>query len=133
MKKISTLIAFVFFASLAHSQTFLSFCTWVNGENQECVFDNTRFITSPDSTHGRLFMMLRGNKVFGTVKLTFKVYEIDRFGAEVLVNTLIQEVKPDWMNSWQPATFVSPGKYMVKVYTDDGNMLTSRGFEFFNL
>jgi len=133
LKKIITLSAFVFLASLAHSQTMLSFCTYVNSDTHECIFDNNKFITSPDSTHARIYMMLRSNQVFGTTKLTFKIYGIDRFGAEVLVNTVVQEVKADWMNSWQPSYFTSPGKYMVKVYTEEGVLIVSKGLELFNL
>lgn len=119
-------------ALTAHSQTLLSFCTFVNSQTQECVFDNTKFITTPDSTHARIFMMLRSAQTFGVSKLIFKIYAIDRFNKEILINTIEQEVQSEWMNAWQPAVFVSPGKYMVKVYRDDTNIITTRGFEFFN-
>lgn len=132
LKKITSLFAAMLFTMLAHSQVALNFCTFVNSNTEECVFDNTKFITTPDSTHGRIFMMVRSVDTFGTTNLMYKLYAIDRFGAEVYLNTVIQNVQPDWKNSWQPAVFVSPGKYMVKVYKDETHMLISRGFEFFN-
>jgi hypothetical protein len=132
LKKIITIIAALIITSLAHSQTLLSFCTFVNSQTQECVFDNTKFITSPDSTHARIFMMVRSAQTFGVSKFTYKIYAIDRFDKEVLINTIVQEVQPEWTNCWQPAVFVSPGKYMVKVYRDETNIITTRGFEFFN-
>jgi hypothetical protein len=104
----------------------------VNATNQECVFDNTKFITSPDSTHAKLFMLLRGNEAFGTNMMTYKVYAIDRFGKEVFVFDVNQNVEEAWMNSWQPAYFTTPGKYVVKVYKDPAHMIASKGFEFFN-
>ena len=125
-------MSFVFFSWMAHSQTSLNFCTFVNSATEECIFDNTKFITTPDSTHAKIYMLLRSADVFGTTKLTYKLYVIDRFGAEVYLNTVVQEVQADWKNSWQPAVFISPGRYMIKVYKDDTNMLISRGFEFYN-
>ena len=77
-------------------------------------------------------MMMKGTQLFGTTKFTFKLFAIDRFGAEVPINTIVQDVQPDWMAAWQPAIFNTPGKYMVKVYKDDGSLITSKGFEFFN-
>ena len=132
MKKIIPALLFLIFCTCAYSQTALSFCTFVNATNQECVFDNEKFITSPDSTHARLFMLLRGNEPFGTVKMIYKVYAIDRFGKEVFLFDINQEVETAWMNAWQPAMFNSPGKYMVKVYKDTEHMIASKGFEFFN-
>ena len=117
---------------MAHSQSQLMFCTYVNSATQECVFENTKFITTPDSTHAKLFMFLRSAQVFGTDKLTFKIYGIDRFDKELYLYSLTQEVQPDWQNSWQPSTFTSPGKYMVKVYKADTILIAGRGFEFFN-
>ncbi|MCW3126982.1 MAG: hypothetical protein JWO03_2640 [Bacteroidetes bacterium] len=116
----------------AHSQTTLSFCTFVNATNQECVFDNTKFITSPDSTHAKLFLMLRGNEVFGTTHLIYKIYAIDRFEKEVFLFEVGQEVESIWMNAWQPVVFNTPSKYMVKVFRDPTHLIVSRGFEFFN-
>ena len=117
---------------LAHSQTSLSFCTFVNNQTQECIFENTKFITTPDSTHARLFMILRSTVSFDTTRLTFKIYTVDRFGKEVLVNTVLEDVQLDWRMAWQPALFVTPSKYIVKVYRDEQHMISSGGFELFN-
>jgi len=105
----------------------------VNSSNQECIFENTKFITTRDSTKARIFMLLRSAQVYGTSKLIFKIYGIDRFDKEVFLFDITQEVKEEWMNSWQPASFTTPGKYMVKVYKEDNTLITSRGFEFYNL
>ncbi len=120
------------FAMLAHSQTSLSFCTFVNNQTQECVFENNKFITTPDSTHARLFMMIRSQVPFDTTRLTFKIYSIDRFGKEVYLNSVLEDIQQDWRTVWQPALFVTPGKYMVKVYCDEQQIITSGGFELFN-
>ncbi len=122
----------MFLGFWAHSQINLGFCTFVNSQTQECVFENTKFITTPDSTHAKLFMMLRSADVFGTTKLIYKLFTIDRFGNEIYLNSVIQDVQADWMTSWQPAIFNSPGKYIVKVYKDADQMMISKGFEFFN-
>jgi hypothetical protein len=133
LKKIIFLVALAFVSLATYSQTSLSFCTFVNTTGQECVFENTKFITSPDSIRGRLFMLVRSTEAYGTTKLIYKVYGIDRFDKEVFLFSITQDVQADWLNSWQPAYFTSPGKYIVKVYKDDDHMITSRGFEFFNL
>jgi len=77
-------------------------------------------------------MILRSAEVFDTTRLTFKIYEIDRFGNEVYVNSVLEDVQLTWRTAWQPALFISPGKYIVKVYRDEAHMITSRGFELFN-
>ena len=110
----------------------LSFCTFINSSNQDCVFNNTKFITPKDSTHAKLFMMIRSYDTLGVEKLIYKIYAIDRFGTEVFLNMIGQEIKSSWRSVWQPYDFTSPGKYMVKVYKDDEHMLISKGFEFFN-
>ena len=134
MKRFYGLVAMMIFVVIAKAQTSLSFCTFVNNQNSECVFDNTKFITTPDSTHARIFLMLRSNEVFGTQQITYKVYSLDHNGQEVYLRTVTQTVQADWMNAWQPAVFVTPGKYMIKVYKDSvaEKLETSRGFEFFN-
>jgi hypothetical protein len=132
MKKFTGCAMGLFLCLLAHSQMSLSFCTFVNAQDRECVFDNVKFITSPDSTHARLYIMVKSSEVFGVEKLLYKIYAIDRFGNEVFLNTIQQDVHADWQSSWQPAIFNSPGKYMVKVYKDDEHMLAGKGFEFFN-
>jgi hypothetical protein len=132
LKKTILGIMVMFFALFAHSQTKLSFCTFVNNQTQECVFENTKFITTPDSTHARLFMMIQSSATFDTTRLTFKIYSIDRFGKEVFVNSVLQDVQLDWRTAWQPAVFITPGKYVVKVYRDEEHVITGGGFELFN-
>ncbi len=97
------------------------------------MFENTKFITTPDSTKARLFMLMRSTQPYGTTKLTYKVFGIDRFDKEVFLFDVTQDVQADWLNSWQPIIFTTPGKYMIKVYKDDNQIMTTRGFEFFNL
>ena len=134
MKRICGLVILTIFAFAGRSQTSLSFCTFVNNQNSECIFDNTKFITTPDSTHATLFLMLRSNSVFGTDLITYKIYSLDHSGKEIFLRSVTQTVQGDWMNAWQPSSFVSPGKYFIKVYSDAAglNMITSRGFELFN-
>ena len=139
MLKIRNLKNLIFSALLligsyaAHSQSpILSFCTFVNSQTQECVFDNTKFITTPDSTHAKIFMMFRSPDAVGGTHLIYKVYSIDRFGKEVTNQELTQDVQPEWLTTWQPVVVTSPGKYMVKVYKDAEHMLVSKGFELFN-
>lgn len=109
----------------------LTFCTHVNSPTQECVFENTKFITTPDSTHAKLFMFFHGRVPIGAGRLTYKVYAIDRFGNEVFLRDVNQDVQAEWLTAWQPDVFTSPGKYMVKVLIGTQEMV-SRGFEFFN-
>jgi hypothetical protein len=122
----------MFAGIITYGQASLSFCTFVNSPNQECVFENNKFITTPDSTHAKLYMMLRSTELLGTAKLTFKIYGIDRMGKEVYLKAIVQDIKADWMNAWQPEIFNSPGKYMIKVYKDESTLIATKGFEFFN-
>ncbi len=132
LKKVTFLALSLCFATYTFGQAHLSFCTFVNTSNRECVFDNNKFITTPDSTHARLFMLLNCSDTIGSSRLTFKIFGIDRFGKEVYLNSIVQEIQSSWMSAWQPYVFTSPGKYMVKVYKGDDVLMTARGFEFFN-
>ena len=132
LKRIILSVTVMFFALLAHSQSELSFCTFVSNQTQECVFENTKFITTPDSTHARLFMILRSNETFDTTRLTFQIFSIDRFGNEVFFSTVPEDVQATWRTAWQPTLFTTPGKYIVKVYGCDNNMITTRRLELFN-
>lgn len=132
MKKIFTAVIMqsLFFA--VYSQTTLSFCTGV--DNSKCQFNNTKFITTPDSTTARIFMMVSGaNDIpLGTTKLVYKIYNIDKKGNELYMATLDQEMKPDWVFAWYPYTFNTPGKYEVKIYNDATEMLSTKSFELFD-
>lgn len=118
--------------SVAHGQTSLKFCTGV--DNYKCQFNNTKFITSPDSTTAKIYMMVSGaNDVpLGTTKLVYKIYNIDAKGNELYMATLDQEMKPDWVFAWYPYTFNTPGKYEVKIYNDVTEMLSTKSFELFD-
>jgi hypothetical protein len=88
-----------------------------------------RFITSPDSTEARLFVMLRGNDSMQTKMVTYNIYKTDDAGAETYVKSIQQKVETSWMVSWQPVMFNSPGKYIVKAYRDPDHMITSKKIE----
>jgi hypothetical protein len=132
LKRTILSVTAIFFALLAHSQSELSFCTFVSYQPQEFVFENTKFITTPDSTHARLFMIIRSHEEFDTTRLTFQIFVIDRFGNEVYFNTVREDVKATWAIAWQPALFTTPGRYMVKVYGCDNNLIATRSLELFN-
>lgn len=76
-------------------------------------------------------MFFRSQVPFGAGRLTYKVYAIDRFGKEVFLRDIYQDVQPEWLSAWQPDFFTSPGKYVVKVMIGAQEMV-SGSFEFFN-
>lgn len=76
-------------------------------------------------------MFFHGRVPFGASRLTYKVYAIDRFGKEVFLRDVNQDVQAEWLSAWQPEFFTSPGKYVVKVMIGTQEMV-SGGFEFFN-
>ncbi len=132
MKKVFALFIMLVCINAVHSQTSLKFCTGV--DNYKCQFNNTKFITSPDSTTAKIYMMVSGaNDVpLGTTKLVYKIYNIDAKGNELYMATLDQEMKPDWVFAWYPYTFNTPGKYEVKIYNDASEMLSTKSFELFD-
>lgn len=132
MKKIFALVTMVICVGVVHSQTSLKFCTGI--DNSKCQFNNTKFITSPDSTTAKIYMMVSGaNDIpLGTTKLVYKIYNIDAKGNELYMATLDQEMKPDWVFAWYPYTFNTPGKYEVKIYNDAAEMLSTKSFELFD-
>jgi hypothetical protein len=134
MAKIGGLVVMMILTLAVSAQTKLSFCTYVNSANQECVFENTKFISTPDSTHARIYMMLYGPDSFGTSQVFYKIYSIDRFGQEASYKTVTQAVQGSWKTAWQPYSFTSPGKYLIKVYKDTTaeKLILSRNLELFN-
>ena len=130
MKKIAICIAAILFSISIHAQASLSFCTFV--DNQECVFENTKFISTPDSAFVKIYMMVRSLDLLSTNKLTFKIEGIDRFGKEVDYKTIEQEIQPDWRSCWQPTLFRSPGKYIIRVYRYGDKLLATREMEIFD-
>ena len=112
-----------------YSQATLNFCASVEA-NGYCNFDNTKFITSPDSTTGRIFMQVRNNAgPIGASNVIFKIYKLSGTGDEKFVTLMQQQIKPDWATAWMPGTFDSPGKYVVKVYNEADQVICTNKFE----
>lgn len=130
MKKICIVVFCLCGIVKVNGQTKLHFCTFVNSYNLDCVFDNVKFITTPDSSRDKLFMMLDIKDSIGSDKVTYQLFKIDSTGKEVYLDSVLQQVKSSWKTVWQPYQFQTPGKYMVRVYTAPGNLLVNRGFEF---
>ena len=119
-------------STLVYSQTTLSFCAGI--DNERCAFNNTKFISVPDSSTAKIFMMVSGNndQTLATGKLIYKLYSVNKKGEEVYINTLEQSIQPEWIYAWQPAFFNTPGKYIVKVYNDANRILNTKSFELFD-
>ena len=130
MKKLLPLFILTILISSAYSQqTTLSFCAGI--DNERCAFNNTKFITSPDSTIAKIFMMVAGDNELplGSTKLVYKIYQLDKTGAETMINTIEQNIEANWIYAWQSAFFYTPGKYTVKVYSDTNRLLNNKSFE----
>lgn len=127
MKKPLTIIALLFFITSAYSQTTLSFCTHVQ-DNGYCTFDNNKFITTPDSTTGRIFMKINSSIALGT-KLIYKIYKVDKNAEEKFSQLLDQNIQADWFMAWEPFNFATNTKYNIKVFNDANNMICSKSFE----
>ena len=128
MKKLTGLLLLMICFTGAFSQITLAFCASVD-QNGVCIFDNTKFIAAKDSTTGRLFMEVRSlGAPIGANAVVFKVYKLEA-GKETFVTLLNQSIKPDWYFSWMPFVFESPGKYAVKVFNENDQMICSNAFE----
>ena len=114
------------------AQTTLSFCASVEKDGY-CAFYNTKFITSPDSVTGKIYMLLRNPNGIGQKHVVYKIYNVDKEANETLLSTIEQNMEPDWIYAWQTGTFKSPGKYRVMVYTDGDELISNKSFEFFNV
>jgi hypothetical protein len=130
MNKILGLCFAMLFATYIYGQKVtVSFCASVE-QNGYCNFNNTKFITSQDSTNGRVFMEVRGTDApIGATKIIFKVYKIDKAGGEKFSTMLQQDIKPDWFFAWMPNVFESPGKYAVKIYNESDQLICTNSFE----
>lgn len=117
--------------SVGYSQTTLSFCASVEKDGF-CAFDNTKFISSPDSIRARLYMLVRNPVGIGFSHLTYKLFTVDTNGKEEYQTNVEQNLQPDWIYSWQIGYFQSPGKYYVKVVNEAGTVICSKGFELFD-
>jgi hypothetical protein len=131
MKRITGLFLMLVCACGVYSQATLNFCASVE-PNGYCNFNNIKFITSPDSTNGRIFMQVKtvGGSPIGASNVIFKIYKLSGTGDEKFVTLMQQQIKPDWATAWMPGTFDSPGKYVVKVYNEADQVICSNKFEF---
>lgn len=131
MKKIIGL-CLVLITSLgtAFGQVSLDFCASVESTGA-CNFNNVKFITSPDSTKGKVFMEVKSTGVepIGAAMVLFKIYKVSKTGEEKFETMLQQNIKPDWLYAWMPYTFDSPGKFNVKIYNESDKLLCSKTFE----
>jgi hypothetical protein len=111
----------------AYSQTTLNFCAGV--EKDYCYFNNTKFITPIDSSQALIFMMIKNPNGFGTTKLKFDIYSIEKTGKENLINTVEQAVENDWDWVWKSDLLKTPGKYRVKVTNHLNNEVANKSLE----
>jgi hypothetical protein len=129
MKRVMGLCLMLICVTCAYSQNTLNFCASVE-QNGYCNFNNTKFITSQDSTNGRVFMQVKGaGGPIGVAKVIFKIYKVDKAGAEKFETMLQEDVKPEWYFAWMPYTFASPGKYSVKIFDESDKLICTNGFE----
>lgn len=126
MKKIITLLVFTVVVVVVYSQTTLSFCTYVDQQGY-CAFNNNKFITTPDSTWGRIFMRVQSTESLGT-KLTYKLFTVSATG-ETMLTALDQTIMPDWLMAWQPYNFATNTKYSVQIFNDQNKMICDKKFE----
>lgn len=112
-----------------YSQNNLYFCAAV--QNNECVLNNTKFFSSPDSTYMPVCMMYRNENGLSTTKLYFVVNKIDEQGKEVFFATFDQDVQAEWVWAYKTGNFTVPGKYTVKVLSQTELPLLVKTFEIF--
>lgn len=129
MKKIVAITILMGCLSGMYAQTQLYFCTAVDPQSGFCVFNNTKFITSPDSNSARIFIKVNNADGFASDTLIFKIFSVDKDGEETFSHALTQKIEKDWDMSWQNEKFNSPGTYLVKVYNDTGLLICSKSFE----
>ncbi len=126
MKRILALMVLTLIVSAVYSQTTLSFCTYVDQQGY-CAFNNNKFITTPDSTWGRIFMRVQSTESLGS-KLTYKLFTVSATG-ETMLTTLDQTIMPDWLMAWQPYNFATNTKYSVQIFNDQNKMICDKKFE----
>ncbi len=130
MKKLIVLTIILFYSNvILYSQTTLRFCIAIAPENGYCVLNNTKFITSPDSTSERIYMQILNSRGLSSSKVTYKIFSVGKGGEETYSHSLVQEIQKSWDSSWQPEMFDSPGTYLIKVYNDADLLICSKSFE----
>ena len=127
MRKLVTVLLFTCCMPSLYSQAVLTFCTYVE-QGGHCIFDNKKFITSPDSASGRIFMEVKSTDALGA-KLTYKIFSVGKNSEEKLVQSLDQNLQADWMMAWEPYVFPTNTKYSVKVYNEANIVICSKSFE----
>ncbi len=129
MKKMIGLCLTLFLFTGLYSQVTLNFCASVES-NGYCNLTNTKFIASPDSTHGRIFMEVHGiDRPIGASNILFKIYRVGKDGSEKFETMLQQTIQPDWYFAWMPFNFESPAKYNVKIYNEKDEVIVAKSFE----
>ena len=117
----------VFFSNV-YSQTTLQFCTAVDPTGY-CVLNNTKFISSPDSTRALIYMKVMNPRGIPSTKIIYKVFNVGAKGEETYYNTFVQSIQSGWDSSWQPDHFPTPGIFMVRVYDETDKEMCSKSFE----
>jgi hypothetical protein len=130
MKKflLSVCVFVLAICSSGHAQSKLSICAGVNEEGN-CFLTNSKYITSPGKEDGLFFMMVSNQQGLNTSAIDFKVYTVNKTGEETLAKSMRQEVGADWVFAWKSEMFVSPGKYSVVIFDNNGNQLDKKLFE----
>ena len=132
MKRLIAGVAMILCLNHTYGQFILEFCASVD-KNGYCLFNNNRFILSPDSTTERIWMEIRNPESFkGLTKLTFKIYSVEKDGEEKYDSMIEEPVQDDWVFAWEPYLFKSAGKYHVKIYNGKEELICSKNLEVLN-
>jgi hypothetical protein len=129
MKRLILTLAVAGFFNCLYSQGVLQFCASVEPTGH-CVFDNVKFISSPDSSKQKIQMEVNGmGSPLGTPNVIFKIYSVSATGEEKFVDMVMQKIESTWFMAWSPYSFDSPGKYTVKVFGADDKLMCTKSFE----
>jgi hypothetical protein len=131
MKLLITLLATLAISIQSYSQVALKFCASVE-QSGHCVFDNTKFIISPDSTGQKVQMELTSSQIpIGVANIVFKIYGVQANGDEKFLDMKTQAIQSDWYVAWTPFRFPEPGKYTVKVFGPDEKLICQKTMELY--
>jgi len=111
-----------------NAQSKLSICAGVDGDGN-CFLSNSKYITSPEKEDGVFYLMVSNTEGLKTSAIDFKVFNVNKSGEETLSKSMRQEVGADWIFAWKSELFVSPGKYSVAIFDNNGNQLDKKLFE----